>query len=259
MRNLKSRLRELTESNEYRRSFDTLKKDIISFSRKKLSPSKILKFVIEKSKALESPQRTPPIYFLKRNTEKMRETGWYCVDQLSLKETAVILKVGNVNEHWIKIDNYYQDFKTQWELEYLFDPAQPVPGGFNPFNATVATLKYSSEELDPSRITIQQNLKYPAGVRKSHVKQLEKFHKSQHKIKDKRSERYSDDDLHEVKKWLQEGLNGIQIFRLKYPEHKTFNPMKDYVMGLPDEGTKKQWSKYQRTLRLIEAAKMKKP
>jgi len=255
MRAVSSRLRELVESTEYRKDFSDLKKSILELK----SPNKGNGFIFKEE------GRSFWCSFTGVDCTKSIKTRIIHRTFIPLKRVQALLKNGNINEHWVEIPSVYEDFTAKYELNFLFDPTQPYQLRLDPF---VSPLIWSfGSDTVGTKITMTVDISYRSKVLESLFKVTIQSLKKMWNLKAGRKERYLDDETYRVKKLLQEGFNGIQIFKTMNPEHKKFNPRNDYFFLPEDEvidgekvsyktgENKDGWKKYIRTLRLIQRVK----
>lgn len=228
MRTLESRLRELVESTKYQKDFGELKKNLL------------------KSKA-EYP-------FIKTDLQKSIEAGVMCREHIPLKEIQTLLRTGNINGHFIHISETYSDFKNKYKLRFFFDPSQPYPeDGFSPFDDKPVTASLPGDGGTKIQVTV--DISYPSRVLVALLQAEIKSLKEMWKLKEERKERYSDDEVHNAKKLMREGLSDIEIFRKICPKHKKFSFTKDYEIGGKTPESLEAVAAERRVRRLLKKAK----
>jgi hypothetical protein len=244
---LKVRIRKLRESKEYEEAFTQLRKKILT-KKNERPPTK------ENLVSFKIDHISPKTYLFK-------EPNPY--GYVPLEQVQKILKNGNINEHRILIPETYLPFKKRWGMYLLFDPSKEVPKGFDPFfvdqEIPPVLLVHSSPLTDdPAILDLRLNLKYQTEFLLAQIEREIRFYKWANGIKEPKSERYTIDEICQIKVLLKKGLSNRQIFNSLYPEYVNFSPMRDYTIK-SREGKKlsdyNAWAAYQRTNRLIKRAK----
>ncbi|MGA2462928.1 MAG: hypothetical protein ABSH06_01050 [Thermodesulfobacteriota bacterium] len=203
MESIQSRLRELAESTTYRKDFNDLKKSILR-----------LKSLTHKEK-----DRFFFFNFVKIDPTKSVQAKIFHWTIIPLKEVQSLLKDGNINEHYVEIPFIYEDFKTKYGLNFFYDPAKSYQKLI--FNLFVSPLFWSfGSDTDGTKIKMTVDISYPSRVLKKMFELQIKSLKKMWRIKEQRRKRIPDDEIFQMKKLKEEGLNDTEIFYKLYPELK---------------------------------------
>lgn len=277
LRSLSSRLRELKESREYGKAFDEVKRTLLS---RPLTPSEI-ETNLEIESHLETGSLLPAVSEIvrimklpARRFSRKAQVEWQDPTcrrggksekaipalqkgdprrSLELKEFQKLLKTGNINEWEIEIPLEFKEFGTRWGIIYFYDPSKEAPENFDPF--FLRPIKFESlysvgQDNPPYKLFLEVDLRYPLNeVLVPSFKRAIQMHETSHGLARGRVERYTDEEIFEVKKMMSEGKKAIDILRRLYPQFSSFRP------GDLEQDNYEAWAKYSKVKRLMKRVK----
>ncbi len=176
---------------------------------------------------------------------------------ISFEKIRGILLEGNINKHRILIPGVYSDFKDRWRLFCFFDPNKPSPIGFDPFFREPQIIWRAGipHNDQPYIQDFRCDLRAPLNLLFRRFVEEIRFIKSLYKFKERRVGRYSEEEVSEVGKLMNDGRSLMAVFKNLYPQHKNFNYI-DYIENpYPTRKEKEGVRLYKRVQRIAQSLK----
>jgi len=249
---LKTKLLKLQNSKEYRAAFSKLKEEILTKDEDK-SSSKIDSINVAKKIAEKYKEKGFSKYDLSviekeflfdiedKRTQDRRRSSFFRFSQdmmgshckyIPLEQVKKILLKENINKHKILIPEVYSDFKNRWRLICFFDPDKPFTIGFDPFFREPQAMSWVGIPNDdqPYILDLRCDITLPLSLLLRRFEEEIRFIKSVHKFRERRTGRYSEEEVSEVRK-LMDGRNLMEVFKILNPQHKKFNYLLNYIVN----------------------------
>lgn len=261
------KISELRKSEDYQKDFEKIKRHILSGKLKtnEFISAYILRVGPEKEQRIETW------------SERVRRTLKAHPLRLPHNRIKEILEHGNINEHFIIIPNDFKKFKDRWDLDCFFNPSKGFPENFNPSHYRSPVIPcfpisqkrgfttdkiweiwkpsdlcyrmsdFTDPNRDDSKIYLEIDGDSPIEIIKKEVGRAIIAHKKAFC----QVQRYSDKEIIEIRKFINDGMNAVQILKKIRPEYKGFKYTKHYVEGYCPPRYRRAPSELKRIQRMV--------